>query len=149
MQRIAIYMIIVLLLVLYACDTKYSLSIDGKTEKLIQFGCGEVNIKANAVARSIFIIEQDFNLTEPSTIYKDSILIKHKGRLLDYTLSHNNNDEIETDTLNITPGEILVISFNVHDPLPNPGDTIIVQDKGYLFCNGTHNDFGEILLITK
>lgn len=148
MQRIIIYRVIILLVVLTACDTQRDLLINGALEKDVQFYCGEVKIKPYTVARSIFTIEQVFTLREQIVLYKDSLKIKYKGELIDYTFSYRGK-EIEKRIINVINDDVLILSFNINNPLPNPGDTVTVQDNGYLYCNGHHLGFDEILLIIE
>lgn len=137
-----------LVTIIFSCDKRTDIDLNGITEKHIEFNCGSVDIKAYAVARSIFNIEQNFNLSGSSVVYKDSLRVTHNGNQLDYSLSHE-GQEVTSTLFDITNGEVLVVSFNVHNPLPDVGDTVIVEDYGYLYCDGNHVDFGEIIMTVK
>lgn len=141
------FFFLILLLVFNGCDKQVELNIVGSgTTKEIPFSCGKVIINARTVHRNAVDLRQKYDLYKPAVINKDSLLIEYKGGSIPYRL-YSDDGEVITDQIQITNGAEYLIGFSLNNPLPKRGDTVKIEDQGYLYCDGNRVNIGTINLI--
>lgn len=140
---------ITIIFIFTSCDRQYDLEVNGnKLTENIEFSCGKIQITAYCISRSMFIIEQNYDLKEQSFFYRDSLQIEYKGSIIPFDF-YDKYDKINTSIIEIINGEEYEIHFSINEPLVNDGDTITVKDFGYFYCNNKKLDIGTIYLVIR
>jgi len=129
------------------CDPLITFPIDDSDKKKINFSCGSISIKVVKSLGPGFIINQEFQLTEEISVLFDSLNIKYKGSSINFDVFDALNKKNIKDR-EISINGVNTINIKIPDNLER-GDTLFVQMKGYMMCEGASVYDNEIVVILK
>lgn len=143
----AISIIFILAFFVRGCDPVITLPVDDSDSKRIIFSCGSVSIKAVKSLGPGYIISHNFDLNREIKLYFDSLNISHNGNLLSYEVVDAKNQKLVIDDM-LTLNKKRIINIDINRELKT-GDTLLVNLKGFLMCDGTsiYNDLIKIRIL--
>jgi hypothetical protein len=138
------------------CEKRFEVDIDGNVRsKQFHFEGSVLNIEAYCVSRVFFYItissEQQYEQQDTMLFYPYSLDIVFKNTKIPYKVYDGNDrsKDISDNPISLKKYKSIVISFHINDPIPFPGDTIILKDMGYLHCKGERINIGDIDIVIK
>jgi hypothetical protein len=143
----AIIITMLILVSLAGCDPVITFPIDDSSKKKLNFTCGTLSVKAVKSLGPGYIINQEFQLTKEISIFFDSLNIKHKGSPVMFDIFDAQKKSIITEReISVNGKEI--INLKISDNFES-GDTLLLQMKGYIICEGASVYDNEIVVILK
>ena len=139
------------------CEKRFEVDIDGNVRtKTINLECSTLTIEAYCVSRVFFYItiSNEPKGEQPCTVlfYPDLLNIIFKNTKIPYESIADKNDRTKSildNPIDFGKHKAFVISFHINDPLPQKGDTIMLEDMGYLYSQGKRIEIGDIIITIK
>lgn len=129
------------------CDPIITFPIDDSDKKRLTFPCGTLSIKVVKSLGSGYIINQEFQLTNETSVFFDSLNIKNRGSPVMFEIFDAQNKSMITEReISLNGKEI--INLKISDNF-EPNDTLLVQMKGYIICEGVSVYDNEIVVKLK
>jgi hypothetical protein len=131
----ALGLVLCLLCLVISCDQLVELPVNGEPISwTAHFDCGEVTVRAQAVHRRAFFIEQECDVDENTWIYPDSIAVIYKDQLIDHVLTESGK-EIKATEFGMDDPTTLHMRFNL-GTYAAQGDTVKIAAGGFIYCEG-------------